>query len=269
LSNIFAQIPTSGLVGYWPFSGNANDLSGNGANGLVNGAVLTTDKFGNANSAYYFNGIDNYIKCFADALPSTNRTVALWFYWDASILKASPLGYGGGPSCHSFLLDLGNPGAGGGKFEAQAHCSVNSLAIPWINPPIGSWYFWVISINGNTTSMYINGTFIGNNNDFTNPTNVSGKYLYFGCNVSPDGMNPYSDSYAPFFEGKIDDIRIYNRALNQTEITALYNEPNPSIASAVPTLSQWGIIILALLLLVIGTMFVWKRQNAIHKHLIH
>ncbi len=47
-------VPTNGLVGYWPFNGNANDESGNGNNGTNNGATLTADRFGNANSAYGF-----------------------------------------------------------------------------------------------------------------------------------------------------------------------------------------------------------------------
>jgi hypothetical protein len=51
----------NGLVGYWPFCGNANDESGNGNNGTVNGATLTTDSFGNANTAYSFNGLTDYI----------------------------------------------------------------------------------------------------------------------------------------------------------------------------------------------------------------
>lgn len=49
-----AQVPTNGLVGYWPFNGNTVDASGNGHNGTVHGATLTTDRFGNANSAYEF-----------------------------------------------------------------------------------------------------------------------------------------------------------------------------------------------------------------------
>tara|TARA_B100000902_G_C26670287_1_gene602721 strand:- start:79 stop:306 length:228 start_codon:yes stop_codon:yes gene_type:complete len=50
-------VPTNGLVGYWPFNGNANDESVNTNNGTVNGATLTTDRFGNANSAYDFDGV--------------------------------------------------------------------------------------------------------------------------------------------------------------------------------------------------------------------
>ena len=51
----------TGLLGSYPFNGNANDASGNGNNGVVNGATLTADRFGNPNSAYLFNGINAYI----------------------------------------------------------------------------------------------------------------------------------------------------------------------------------------------------------------
>ena len=60
LSGVFAQINIdSGLVAHYPFNGNANDESGNGNDGTVNGATLTTDRFGNANKAYSFDGVSN------------------------------------------------------------------------------------------------------------------------------------------------------------------------------------------------------------------
>jgi hypothetical protein len=62
---LFAQVPsyvpTNGLVGYWPFNGNANDESGNGNNGVVDGAILTTDRNGLSNSAYSFDGVISHI----------------------------------------------------------------------------------------------------------------------------------------------------------------------------------------------------------------
>jgi len=60
-AQIPSYVPADGLVGYWPFSGNANDLSPNTNNGTVNGATLTTDRFGNADSAYNFDGTSNFI----------------------------------------------------------------------------------------------------------------------------------------------------------------------------------------------------------------
>ena len=49
VAQVPSYVPTDGLVGYWPFNGNANDESGNGNNGTVNGATLTSDRFGNEN----------------------------------------------------------------------------------------------------------------------------------------------------------------------------------------------------------------------------
>ena len=59
--NLPGYVPTNGLVGWWPFNGNANDESGNGYNGTVTGPALTPDRFGNGNSAYNFDGVDDYI----------------------------------------------------------------------------------------------------------------------------------------------------------------------------------------------------------------
>ena len=76
----FAQIPTDGLVGYYPFNGNANDESTNSNNGTVNGATLTTDRFGNVNSAYSFDGVDDNISISTLALTNvTNYSVSGWF----------------------------------------------------------------------------------------------------------------------------------------------------------------------------------------------
>jgi hypothetical protein len=58
LAQVPSYVPTNGLVGWWPFTGNAIDSSGNGNNGTVNGETLTTDRFGNANKAYSFDGND-------------------------------------------------------------------------------------------------------------------------------------------------------------------------------------------------------------------
>jgi hypothetical protein len=59
--NVPSYVPTNGLVGWWPFSGNAIDSSGNGNNGTVNGATLTADRNAVANSAYSFDGVNDYI----------------------------------------------------------------------------------------------------------------------------------------------------------------------------------------------------------------
>ena len=89
VTNAFAQVPsyvpTNGLVGWWPFNGNANDESGNGNNGTVNGATLTSDRNGNSNSAYYFSGagcgtrID--LNLNTSSISNSNEyTISIWVF---------------------------------------------------------------------------------------------------------------------------------------------------------------------------------------------
>src|SRR5215475_7065552 len=73
---------SQGLLAYYPFNGNANDASGNNNHGTpMNGVQLTTDRFGNANSAYLFDGVDDYITIpnSASLNPTNAMSVALYF----------------------------------------------------------------------------------------------------------------------------------------------------------------------------------------------
>ena len=75
-----SYVPADGLVGYWPFNGNANDESGNGNNGTVNGATLTADRFGNNGKAYNFNGSSNIQVPNSNSLQIGNEmTVSVWY----------------------------------------------------------------------------------------------------------------------------------------------------------------------------------------------
>ena len=69
------------MVAYYPFNGNANDASGNGNNGTVNGAILSNDRFGNTNSAYSFNGTTDIINCGHNSslLLNNSLTISTWF----------------------------------------------------------------------------------------------------------------------------------------------------------------------------------------------
>src|ERR1044072_6166803 len=75
-------VSAQGLVGYWPFTGSANDASGNGNNGTVYNATLTYDRFGVANRAYNFNGTNAYIQAAHSSLydfdGSTDFTISAW-----------------------------------------------------------------------------------------------------------------------------------------------------------------------------------------------
>ncbi len=73
-----SYVPANGLVGWWPFNENANDESGNGNNGTVNGATLTTDRNGNVNSAYSFDGVDDFNEIDVNSYLQNGLTISVW-----------------------------------------------------------------------------------------------------------------------------------------------------------------------------------------------
>lgn len=212
-----------GLVAYWPFNGNANDESGNGNHGTVHGATITTDRFGNPDSAYSFDGVDDYIKASADNLPTAERTVSLWFF--ANIMSGGvPLGYGGGggPPGTSWLMFSGT--LKHQFFGMSSHWNSNAILYYWPQPPVGDWYHFVVATDENGTKIYINGEEKASNGNFVTNTIVLNTDLSIGVAVSPFGIAPYVDANVGYHDGMIDDVRIYNRALSEDEIGTLYNQ---------------------------------------------
>ena len=79
--NIPNYVPKDGLVGYWPFNGNANDESGNGRNGINNQVIASDDRFGNAKSSYYFDGTSSYIEVSNSSnieMGGNDFTISVW-----------------------------------------------------------------------------------------------------------------------------------------------------------------------------------------------
>ena len=224
--NSNAQIPTDGLVGYWPFNLNANDASGSGNIGINHGATLTTDRFGIANSAYYFNGLNNFIKVSnADSLNNKNFTYSLWLKLDTipangnaiNFMELGSQGYAGGHYGQLFSINNDYVSTTGWRVTSG---NTNYSMIGFQNdtlPDTKIWYHWVVVRNDSIIRLYIN-----NNNIISKITNGLNPYynnpldLYFGCRADTN-LNQY-------FKGKIDDIRIYNRSLSSAEISSLYME---------------------------------------------
>jgi hypothetical protein len=217
-----ANVPTTGLVGYWPFCGNANDESGNGNNGTNNGAALTADRFGNANSAYSFNGQGENIK-----VPSINNStfendfsISLWCKNSNFLNDYGHLVYG-----QNQFIVLNNNGPAYNSSLAK----ISGYQGPYDNPSlrrtpyletnsqlnINTNYHVVYTKSNNIAYIYINGVLensISTNNTLALP---SGSFIEFGSGFIETAN--YS------FNGTLDDIGIWNRALSQQEITNLYN----------------------------------------------
>ena len=209
----------NGLVTYYPFNGNAHDEGLNGNNGAIYGASLTTDRFGNPNSAYLFNGIDNYIKASSNNLPTADRTVSLWFNTNPlqSYQLSGPIAYGGTWCGYTWF-----EGMNANTILQDVHCGANTFSVPYTISS-GQWYNLVITNDISGRKMFLNGTLIGTNSNYINNTYTLYRDLSIGVIVSGNGYAPYTDGNIGWFNGKIDDIRIYNRSLSSTEVLTLYN----------------------------------------------
>ncbi|MFZ9942981.1 MAG: LamG-like jellyroll fold domain-containing protein, partial [Bacteroidia bacterium] len=209
-----AYVPTNGLVGYWPFCGNANDVSGNGNNGTVNGATLTTDRNGNASEAYSFDGVDDFIDLFnTDAYSSFS--LSYWFnadtlqdYTSQNIgqkILSKISNNQSFPNGWESEIDIdGNINFGNGQQNILGQ-SVNG---------VNSWNFVVFTydIAGQILRQYENGQLVATISGFNIIAN--GKDIRIGArSVSPSLFH---------FKGKIDDVSIWNRSLVQQEISQMF-----------------------------------------------
>ena len=227
-----AQVPnyvtSNGLVGWWPFNGNANDESGNGNNGTVNGATLTSDRNGNANSAYSFDGIDDNIfvgSNFYDI--SIPHTVSMWlsihdvqmvgqYLWNTNPHTGEAFVYNWYAATNNVTYCLGNGLSGWSITCGQQQNYLTST--------INIWQLYTMTYSNGNWSIFINGQLSGTYVSNNLPAGLFS--LVFG-DISPSTLSHES------LNGSLDDIGIWNRALTPQEITALYQGcttlPNASI----------------------------------------
>lgn len=200
-------LPIEGLVAYYPFNGNANDESGHGNNGTVSGATLTTDRFGNENKSYGFNGTSNYIQC-PDPLTLNSFTIAAWINADDYSDTRKEILNGG-------KFDITSGGYHLYREHQFCRFDLSNLPGPVSDSIIqaGQWTFIVGISYGNTLELYINGTLKDQSSDYANLVN---DILFIGTDATHNSSS--------FWKGKIDDIRIYNRALSNSEVNQLYHE---------------------------------------------
>ncbi len=221
---LFPSSLTSGLIIWYPFSGNAQDASGNAQHGAISGATLTTDKNGIANSAYFFNGT-TYVSVPSSLLTLNVYTYSIWA--DATALPSF-----GTPALLFAVADVvttrnqsvslsNNYGSadfvgwGGGSWNNAPTASATGVTTN-VLPAINQWYHIVIIRSTDSVTLYVNNLLITS-------LAVPNSYppFYGTTNIATIGINP---SFVNGFTGKIDNFRIYNRVLSADEIGNLYNE---------------------------------------------
>lgn len=232
LAQVPSYVPTNGLVGYWPFNGNANDESGNGNNGTVNGATLSLDRFGNNNKAYIFNGISDFISTnFLPPTANQSRTISVWFFSDDTTMPND------GYCLTSYGANSFDCSQAGGRFELgmfyNNDINAKSLKIDGVCTAIFSpstyssgWHNFVATYDSSSANlfsnskMYIDGILVTGIN-YYNPNTIINTLNFTAFTIGKSPSSPQR-----IFKGKIDDIGIWNRALTQQEITNLYNSAN-------------------------------------------
>ena len=204
--------PLPDAMAYYPFNGNADDESGNGHHGEVHGAVLTEDRYGQAESAYYFDGQDDSILIpdYAAFNGMAAFTLAAW-------LQTAVPGSEREGGC---IISKVTPNRD--FFLSVRHWDALQLAFAWGAEyqecitqdavPVGSWCHAVGVWDGQEQRVYLNGTLAATQRpaaDVIPP--MTGTIMQIGRLAGHD-----------HFWGALDEVRIYNRALDDTEIWALY-----------------------------------------------
>lgn len=198
----------SGLVGWWTFDGNNGtlDMSGRGNNGTISGGVIKT--MGKLGQAMDFNGSTGGISVAGSSITGTNVSRFAWIKLD----DTDSASCGGGGRCE--IISTGS----NSLFEwASSNFCVygyNFNTPAWVCVPrtitAKKWYHVGFTYDGTRVRIYQDGVDIGGNNDVPGTMAAMGT-LYIG----------YLNTIR-FFNGQIDDVRAYNRALSPTEIQQLY-----------------------------------------------
>ena len=213
-SQVPSYVPTNGLVGYWPFNGNANDQAPNGNNGTVNGASLTTDRFENVNSAYNYDGGDVITIPHNSSLNTYPITVSVWIKTNQNFISGE----------NGFIVSKYiNSSWNGWNVNLQINNSSSATIIPAYlrssnpcngviegysicNNPVGmnytgsvnntNWRHIVFVVDSNGGKLYLDGQLVSSQIWIGNPGSCTTTTpLLVGNN----------------FKGKIDDVGIWKQ----------------------------------------------------------
>ena len=213
MAQVPSYVPTTGLVGWWPFNGNANDESGNGNNGSPgSGVTLTTDRFLTTNAAYDFNGSGNISLTSIPTVGSQDFTISGWVKTNNTSVRKGIACWGqDNPwnSTYFYITDNGYL-----KFDFAYNGGPQSPVFIADN----NWHSVSITCTSGLVQLYLDG--IATGTTLLMSPNISGSNKALGANIDNSGSNN--------FVGKLDDFGIWNRALTQQEITNLYNASLPT-----------------------------------------
>jgi len=222
----------SGLVGYWkmeevPPSGwvGANsviDSSGNNNHGTANGGaspIVRSPALTGSSYAGNFNGTTGYVSIGAGKFDSLiDATVSLWFYYTGSFTTNNVFFSRWKDTINRMPVFVSFSGGYGNKIVYENAVGGNFRGGPSDNTiSANTWYHVALLCGSGGMHMYVDGVKQGMTSATTDCFSA----------IAPSAITEFaSHGGGPSFPGEIDDVRIYNRALSQTEVTNLYNSGN-------------------------------------------
>ena len=206
-SFLFADL-SDGLVVKYLFSGNAVDESGTGNDGTVYNAVSIPDRYGNAVSAYEF-GTDKYILALSDStLNITSQlTMAAWVYLHNGASTWQSI------FCKGETSSMDSPYALLIRNYKITFLPNREHYYGSIDVPTEEWVHIVVTWDGNTIKYYINGVKDNREDSYSNTLNIVDNDLVIGKDAP---------GVTEWFNGNLDDLYLYNRALSESEVQELY-----------------------------------------------
>ena len=243
---------TSGLVAWYPFDGDAEDASGNGNHGTVNGAILGTDRHGNSNKAYVFDGSNDFIQIPNHASLNFANSLSLHFW-------INPNNWAGGGT-EGIISKKSNDSSNGyvvyrdnnhlneitfryrGDGGFQSYLKTNSFVSD------NQWQNWTVTYQETCSKWYKNGQLQQVYDSLSNSSDMS--------NSNPLKIG-YADTWNYFYSGSIDEVRIYDRALTSSEVTQLYllEAPTEQNATLSGTINYSGPVT--------GPVVIWAKLGAL------
>jgi gliding motility-associated-like protein len=218
--------PNSGLVACYPFQGSVQDASGNNYHGNMYGGTLIPDRFGRKGNAYTFNGTGNYMTASPNYPDLTRFSFSFWMkpsgngsadgviFWEGSSICGNDVAIIYRNNTISIIADKS-----GTTLNTHTVTPSEKLSIP--SSLFNQWYHIVWTMDASQSKLYLNG-------NLAKTINIPGSGIgYHGTptfGAFNDGHNtPCGSPIHDFFQGGLDDIRIYNRVLSAAEASLLYN----------------------------------------------
>jgi sugar lactone lactonase YvrE len=232
----------SGLVAHYTLNGNANDATTNGNNGTIVNGLLVADRFGQPQSAYYFNGSTYIVTPHSPSLDNLGNalTLAAWLKIDPGINYSVPddvhimsKGATFADLWSDFALQLGNPSnglwpspAGSLVFENSNSQNNPIRTNSTVSVPQASWHQVAVTFNSGAITFYLDGAAIGTATSPYQSIRSSTEPLYIGVRYVPE------QGFGTYFYGCMDDVRIYNRALSGNEVSQLFIPGYPTLGAS-------------------------------------